>query len=99
VHRNLRARLAELRPGEAIPGEAEVANEAAVAGQETKIALEPSARSTLGFELSTEDLTSLGPELSPRLEPGASKFQVVRNTAGDRSLKTIVSLVAGRARR
>jgi hypothetical protein len=99
VHRNLRARPAELRAGEAIPAGAEVANEAAVAGQETKIALEPSARNTLGFELSTEDLTSLGPGLSPCLEPGASKSQVGRNTAKDSSPKTIVRLVAGRTRR
>jgi hypothetical protein len=47
-----------------------------MAGQERKIALEPNARSTVGFELSTDDLTSLGPELSPCLEPRRLEIQV-----------------------
>jgi beta-glucosidase len=115
--RNLRAGPAELRPGEAITVEVEVANEGAVAGEETmflflrdpvasiarpllelkgvaKIVLEPGACGTVRFELSTEDLAFLGPDLSPCLEPGVFEIHVGPSAAEDALLKTTVRLVA-----
>jgi beta-glucosidase len=59
-----------------------------------KIALEPGARGTVRFELSTEDLTFFGPDLSPRLEPGAFEIHVGPSAARDALLKTTVRLVA-----
>jgi beta-glucosidase len=114
--RDLRAGPAELRPGEAITVEVEVANEGAVAGEETmflflrdpvasiarpllelkgvaKILLEPGARGTVRFELSTEDLAFLGPDLSPCLEPGVFEIHVGPSAAEDALLKTTVELV------
>jgi beta-glucosidase len=59
-----------------------------------KIALEPGARGTVCFELSTEDLTFLGPDLSPCLEPGIFEIYVGPSAARDSLLKTTVRLVA-----
>jgi beta-glucosidase len=60
----------------------------------TRIALEPGARGTVRFELSTDDLTFLGPDLSPRFEPGAFEIHVGPSAARDALLKTTVRLVA-----
>jgi beta-glucosidase len=60
----------------------------------TRIALEPGARGTVRFELSTDDLTLLGPDLSPRFEPGAFEIHVGPSAARDALLKTTVRLVA-----
>jgi beta-glucosidase len=115
--RELRARPDELRPGEAITVEVEVANEGAVAGEETiflflrdpvasvarpllelkgvaKIALEPGARGTVCFELSADDLAFLGPDLSPRLEPGTFEIYVGPSAARDSLIMTVVRLGA-----
>jgi beta-glucosidase len=117
AYRGLRVYPEEVRPGEMIAVEVEVANEGAMAGEETvflflrdpvasvarpllelrgvaKIALEPGARGTVCFELSTEDLAFLGPDLSPCLEPGAFEIHVGPSAAGDSLLKTTVRLVA-----
>jgi beta-glucosidase len=58
-----------------------------------RIALEPGARGTVRFELSTEDLTFLGPDLAPRLEPGVFEIHVGPSAARDALLKTTVRLV------
>ena len=117
AYRDLRARPDELRPGETITVEVEVANEGAVAGEETvflflrdpvasiarpllelkgvaKIALEPGARGTVRFKLSADDLTFLGPDLSPRLEPGGFEIHVGPSAAREFLLRTAVRLGA-----
>ena len=121
AYSGLRARPEELRPGETIAVEVEVANEGAVAGEETvflflrdpvasiarpllelkgvaKIALEPGARSTVRLTLSADDLAFLGPDLVPRVEPGAFEIYVGPSAATGSLLHTTVRLVAdGRA--
>ena len=116
VYRDLRAAPEEVRPGDTIVVEVEVANEGEVAGEETvflflrdpvasiarpllelkgvaKIALEPGARGTVRLTLSTDDLTFLGPDLEPRLEPGLFEIHVGPSAATESLLRTTVRVV------
>jgi beta-glucosidase len=115
---DLRADLATVRPGATITIEVEVANEGAVAGEETvflfihdpvaslarpllelrgvaKIALDPGTHGTVRFTLETDDLTFVGPDLAPRLEPGVFEIKVGPSAARQGLLGTTVELVAG----
>jgi beta-glucosidase len=116
AYRDLRARPKTLRPGETITVEVEVANEGAVAGEETvflfirdpvaslarpllelrgvaKIALDPGARGTVHFTLETDDLTFIGPDLAPHLEPGVFEIHVGPSAARQGLLGTTVELL------
>jgi beta-glucosidase len=118
AYRDLRADPATVRPGATITVEVEVANEGAVAGEETvflflhdpvaslarpllelrgvaKIALDPGAHGTVRFTLETDDLTFVGPDLAPRLEPGVFEIKVGPSAARQGLLGTTVELVAG----
>jgi beta-glucosidase len=61
-----------------------------------RIALEPGARGTVRFTLSADDLTFLGPDLVPRLEPGEVEIHVGPNAAAGSLLKTTVRVDAPR---
>jgi beta-glucosidase len=118
AYRDLRADPATVRPGATITIEVEVANEGAVAGEETvflflrdpvaslarpllelrgvaKIALDPGTHGTVRFTLGTDDLAFVGPDLAPRLEPGAFEIHVGPSAARRGLLGTTIELVAG----
>jgi beta-glucosidase len=118
AYRHLRADPATVRPGAPITVEVEVANEGAVAGEETvflfihdpvaslarpllelrgvaKIALDPGAHGTVCFTLETDDLTFVGPDLAPSLEPGVFEIKVGPSAARQGLLGTSIELVAG----
>jgi beta-glucosidase len=59
-----------------------------------KIALEPKGRGTVRFTLATEDLTFLGADLKPRLEPGAIELYVGRTADRETLLRATVRVVA-----
>ena len=117
AHRRLRAHPAELRAGDTVTVEIEVANEGGVAGEQTlflfirdpvasvarpvlelrgvvRIALQPGASDTVRFSVSTDDLAFLGPDLSPRLEPGIFELHVGPSAAAADLLTTTVRLSA-----
>src|SRR5919106_2836775 len=113
---NLRTSSAELRPGESIAVECDVANRGEVAGEETlllfvrdlvasvarpllelkgmaKIALEPQETGTVRFALAADDLAFLGPDLTPRLEPGTIELLVGRTAERATALTTTIRLL------
>ena len=59
-----------------------------------KIALEPRRGGIVRFTLAAEDLAFLGPDLTPRLEPGAFELLVGRSAAQAELLRTSVRLLA-----
>ncbi len=59
-----------------------------------KIALEPGAKGTVQFAMTTDALAFLGPDLAPRLEPGDFELLVGTSAAAETLLKTSVSLSA-----
>jgi len=60
----------------------------------TKITLEPRQQGTVRFTLPADDLTFLGPDLMPRLEPGIVELYVGRTANKDTALKTSIRLLA-----
>ena len=58
-----------------------------------KITLEPGQKGTVRFTLAADDLTLLGPDLRPRLEPGNVELYVGRTAERDTSLKTSIRLL------
>jgi beta-glucosidase len=58
-----------------------------------KIALAPGERGTVRFRLAAEDLRFVGPDLAPRLEPGAFDLYVGRSAARDTLLSTRIELL------
>ncbi|MGH6920694.1 MAG: glycoside hydrolase family 3 C-terminal domain-containing protein, partial [Geminicoccaceae bacterium] len=60
-----------------------------------KIALDPGARGTVRFTLETDDLTFVGLDLAPCLEPGVFEIHVGPSAARHGLLGTTVELVAG----
>ena len=58
-----------------------------------KIVLDRGARSTVRFELTTDDLQFLGPDLAARLELGTFEIHVGPSAAATDLLKTTVRLV------
>jgi beta-glucosidase len=59
-----------------------------------KIVLEPRRGGTVRFPLAAEDLAFLGPDLTPRLEPGVFELLVGRSAAHAKLLRTSVRLLA-----
>jgi beta-glucosidase len=59
-----------------------------------KIALEPRRGGIVRFTLAADDLAFLGPDLTPRLEPGAIELLVGRSAAHAQLLRTSVQLLA-----
>jgi len=59
----------------------------------TKITLEPRQKGTVRFTLAADDLTFLGPDLMPRLEPGIVELYVGRTAKKDVALKTSIRLL------
>jgi beta-glucosidase len=59
----------------------------------TRIALEPGQKGSVRFTLAADDLTLLGPDLRPRLEPGNVELYVGRTAERDTSLKTSIRLL------
>jgi beta-glucosidase len=58
-----------------------------------KIALEPRRGGIARFTLAAEDLTFLGPDLMPRLEPGVVELYVGRTAEREKLLKASVRLL------
>jgi beta-glucosidase len=58
-----------------------------------KIALEPGRGGTVRFTLAAQDLSFLGPDLRPRLEPGVFELAVGRSAAHAQLLRTSVRLL------
>jgi beta-glucosidase len=61
-----------------------------------KIALAPQRAGTVRFTLAADDLAFLGPDLAPRLEPGAIELFVGRAADRETLLKTSLRLTAAR---
>jgi beta-glucosidase len=59
-----------------------------------KIALEPRRGGIVRFTLAADDLAFVGPDLTPRLEPGAFELLVGRSAAHAQLLRTSVRLLA-----
>ena len=60
----------------------------------TKLALEPQQEGTARFPLAPDDLTFLGPDLRPVLEPGIIELYVGRTAERDTALRTSIQLLA-----
>ena len=58
-----------------------------------RITLEPRQKGTVRFTLAADDLTFLGPDLMPRLEPGIVELYVGRTAKKDVALKTSIRLL------
>ena len=113
---NLRAGPVELRRGDSVTVDVDVANQGKVAGEETvllfvrdpvatisrpvlelkgmaKIALGPGERGSVRLQLTTDDLTFIGTDLEPRLEPGIFEVLVGPSAKKEDLLQTTIRLL------
>jgi beta-glucosidase len=120
TYHDLRIFPSELKPGDTLTVEVDVANEGSQAGEETvllftrdpvasvsrpllelkamtKLALAPRKVETARLTLATDDLTFLGHDLEPKLEPGIIELFVGPAAREDRLLKARARIVLDHA--
>ena len=61
------------------------------------IVLAPQRKDTVRFTLAADDLAFLGPDLTPRLEPGTIELLVGRTAQRETALKTSIRLTGATA--